>query len=138
VTREEDEMARAADTVGEVMTRDVAVALAGDPMEVVIRGMADRDIGAIVVVEGERPIGIVTERDVLRHILDAQDLRTRPVTDVMSAPAVTIGAGAEIVAAFELMNAEGIRRLPVVEGERLVGIVTDRDLLGWVGAVVRE
>lgn len=131
-------MARAADTVGEVMTRDVAVALAGDPMEVVIRGMADRDIGAIVVVEGERPIGIVTERDVLRHILDAQDLRTRPVTDVMSAPAVTIGAGAEIVAAFELMNAEGIRRLPVVEGERLVGIVTDRDLLGWVGAVVRE
>jgi acetoin utilization protein AcuB len=56
----------------------------------------------------------------------------------MSAPVVSAEPGQQIVGAFELMNAKHLRRLPVVEGGRLVGIVTERDLLRWVGAVAVE
>lgn len=131
-------MARAPDTVGEVMTRDVATVAPDDPMEAALRRMNERDIGSVVVVEGDRPVGIVTERDVVRHALDPGELRTRRVGDLMSAPLVTIPPAAEVVEAFELMTREGIRRLPVVEDGRLVGIVAERDLLRWVSQVARE
>jgi|DewCreStandDraft_1066081.scaffolds.fasta_scaffold02557_14 CBS domain-containing protein len=131
-------MARAPDTVGEVMIRDVATVGPDEPMEVALRRMNERDIGSVVVVEGDRPVGIVTERDVVRHALDPGELRTRRVGDLMSAPLVTIGPEAEVVEAFDLMTREGIRRLPVVQDGRLVGIVAERDLLRWVSQVARE
>lgn len=131
-------MARAPDIVGEVMTRDVATVAPDDPMEAALRRMNERDIGSVVVVEGDRPVGIVTERDVVRHALDPGELRTRRVGDLMSAPLVTIPRAAEVVEAFELMTREGIRRLPVVEDGRLVGIVAERDLLRWVSQVAGE
>jgi CBS domain-containing protein len=131
-------MARAPDTVGEVMIRDVATVGPGEPMEVALRRMNERDIGSVVVVEGDRPVGIVTERDVVRHALEPGELRARRVGDLMSAPLVTIGPEAEVVEAFDLMTREGIRRLPVVQDGRLVGIVAERDLLRGVSQVARE
>jgi CBS domain-containing protein len=131
-------MAKAPDTVGEVMTRDVATVGPDEPMEAALRRMNERDIGSVVVVEGDQPVGIVTERDVVRHALDPGELRARRVGDLMSAPLVTIPPAAEVVEAFELMTREGIRRLPVVEDGRLVGIVAERDLLRWVSQVARE
>jgi len=56
----------------------------------------------------------------------------------MSSPAITIEPQVQMVEAFDLMNARGIRRLAVVEGGRLVGIVTERDLVRWVSQVAAE
>jgi len=131
-------MTKAPDTVGEVMTRDVVTVGPGDPVEEAVRAMVDHDIGAIVVAEGGRPEGVFTERDLTRRILDEPDLLKRSMRDVMSLPAVSVAPGAQMVEAFDLMNERGVRRLVVVEGERMVGVVTERDLMRWVSAVARD
>jgi CBS domain-containing protein len=131
-------MTRAPDTVGEVMTKDVVVVSPDDPVEEAVRSMIDHDIGAVVVLEGKGPVGILTERDLMRRMLDQPDLLSARVGAVMSSPVVTTGPDVEMVDAFDLMNAGNVRRLPVVEREGLVGIVTERDLLRWVSAVAAE
>jgi CBS domain-containing protein len=100
--------------------------------------MIDHDIGAVVVVEGESAVGVFTERDMTRRVLDDPDLLDRDARDVMSAPVITVGPDDEVVFVFHKMAEEKIRRLPVVEGTRLVGILTERDLLRWVDTVASE
>lgn len=129
---------RAPDTVGEIMTKEVVAVAPGDPVRAAVREMVDHEIGAVVVAEGTRAVGVFTERDLARRILDDPGLLDRPVGEVMSAPVVSTEPDVEIVAAFDLMNAKQVRRLPVVEGARLVGVVTERDLLRWVTWVASE
>lgn len=131
-------MDRAPDKVGGVMTKNVVTVSPDRPVEAAVRAMIDHDIGSVVVVDGDRAVGVFTERDLTRRVLDDPGLLARPIAEVMSGPAVTTQPDAEVVNAFELMNERGIRRLPVVEGGRLVGIVTERDLLKWVGRVAKE
>ncbi len=131
-------MTKAPDRVRELMTVGVVTVEPGDTVATALRRMIDHDIGAVVVVEGERPVGVFTERDVTRRVLTDRDLLERPVGEVMSSPVVTTDPDAEIVFVFETMNERKIRRLPVVEGGRLVGILTERDLLRWVDAVANE
>ena len=131
-------MTRAPDTVGQIMTVDVVSVSPDEPVERAVRSMVDRDIGSVLVVEGDRPQGIFTERDLTRRILDDADLLERPIREVMSSPVHSTGEDAQIVDAFDLMNSKGVRRLAVVDAGRLVGIVTERDLLKWVSAVAAE
>jgi CBS domain-containing protein len=97
--------------------------------------MIDHDIGAVVVVDGASVVGVFTERDLTRRLLDDEDLLDREVGEVMSTPVTTVNPADEVVFIFGLMTEKGIRRLPVVDGGLLVGIVTERDLLRWVDAV---
>lgn len=131
-------MSRAPDNVGGVMTKDVVTVAPADTVATALRAMIGRDIGAIVVAEGGVPVGVFTERDLTRRVLDDPGLLERPVGEVMSSPVVTAEPDAEIVDVFELMNAKGIRRLLVVADGKLMGIVTERDLLRWVGQVAKE
>jgi CBS domain-containing protein len=100
-----------------------------------LRTMIDHDIGAVVVVDGASAVGVFTERDVTRRLLDDEDLLDREVGEVMSTPVTTVNPADEVVFIFRLMTEKRIRRLPVIDGGRLVGIVTERDLLRWVDAV---
>jgi CBS domain-containing protein len=131
-------MARAPNTIGEMMTKDVVTVGPDDIVRKAIQAMDARDIGAVVVVRGPVPVGVFTERDPTRRLLDEPTVLDRNVGDVMSSPPVVTSPEAEMVAAFDLMNANRIRRLPVVKADDLVGIVTERDLLQWVGQVARE
>jgi CBS domain-containing protein len=128
-------MEEIADFVKIVMSTPVVTVAGYATVAQAVRAMHDHDIGAVVVVDGPTPVGVFTERDLTRGILDDPDLLGRAVEGVMSSPVVTIGADAEVVRVFHLMNERAIRRLPVVEGDVLVGIVTERDLLRWVDAV---
>src|SRR5436309_2368512 len=103
-----------------------------------LRALVDHDIGAVVVTEANSAVGMFTERDLTRRLLDDPDLLNREVREVMSAPVTTVGPNDEVVFVFRLMADKRIRRLPVVEEGRLVGIVTERDLLRWVDAVAAE
>lgn len=96
--------------------------------------MRAKNIGAVVVTRGEEPVGILTERDVTRLLLsmDRDELLDAEVSRVMSSPLITCGPEKAILAAFITMHEKRIRRLPVVEAGRLVGIVTERDLLYWI------
>lgn len=103
-----------------------------------LRAMIDHDIGAIVVVEGETAVGIFTERDLSRRILDDPDLLSREVSEVMSTPVTTVGSDDHAALVAKVMSERKVRRVPVVEDDRLVGIVTERDLLHWVDAAAPE
>ncbi|HEX6400148.1 MAG TPA: CBS domain-containing protein [Actinomycetota bacterium] len=129
---------KAPDFVQQMMSSPVVHVAPDDRVADALRAMIDRDIGAVVVVEDGRPVGVFTERDVSRRILDDPKLLDRWVGDVMSAPVVSVAPTDEVVFIFGLMTEKKIRRLPVVEGDRLVGIVTERDLLRWVDAVASE
>ncbi len=132
-------MTRAPDAIGELMTRDVVTVPPDASVRDALRAMIDRDIGSVIVVDADgRAAGIFTERDVTRHVITDAAPLDEPVADLMSSPPITVAPGDQVVDVFELMNGKGIRRLPVVEDGRLVGIVTEGDLRRWVGQVARE
>jgi CBS domain-containing protein len=131
-------MVKAPDFVQQMMSSPVVRVTPDSSVADALRAMIDRDIGAVVVVDDGRPVGVFTERDVSRRILDDRELLIRRVGDVMSAPVVSVAPTDEVVFIFGLMTGKRIRRLPVVEGDRLVGIITERDLLRWVDAVASE
>ena len=106
-----------------------------------LRIMIKRDIGSLVVVKSGKPVGIITERDVTRGSLRparAKRVYDTPVARLMSRPLVTIPPTTPIWEAFETMVTKKIRRLPIVEHGRLVGLVTERDLFKWVIRVFYE
>ncbi len=131
-------MTRAPDTIGELMTKDVVTVAPDDRVRDALRKMIDHDFGSVVVAEDGRAVGIFTERDVTRHVLTDVALLDERIRDLMSGPPITVQPGDQIVDVFELMNGKGIRRLPVVDGDTLVGIVTEGDLRRWVGQVAKE
>jgi CBS domain-containing protein len=86
--------------------------------------MKQEDCGSIPVVQGGRLVGIVTDRDiVIRGVASGADPKTQRVSTVMSADPVTIGPDADLADAEKLMADRQIRRLPVVEKGKLVGII---------------
>lgn len=92
--------------------------------------MRDKGIGSLVVEEAGQPIGIVTERDLVTKVA-ASDLQPSRVSvrDIMSTPLVAVHPHEEVAEAARLMAQRKIRRLPIVEGGKLVGIVTENDIL---------
>ena len=103
-----------------------------EPAGEAIRRMLEGNVGSIVVVEENVPVGIFTERDVLRLAGDGADFDATPVGRVMTPRPLTIGAGDTIIDAAQLMAARKLRHLPVVEDGNLVGIVSMRDVFGYL------
>jgi CBS domain-containing protein len=92
--------------------------------------LASYEIGALVVTEGGRPVGIFSERDFARKgIIRGRHAHETLVRDVMSAPLVTVTPEQSMEDCMELMTARRIRHLPVMEGEELVGMVTIGDVV---------
>ncbi len=114
-------------TVGGIMTRDVAVVEAGQPIADAVKVMAERGIGSLVVVEDGEVTGILTETDLLRYVSSGGDDHMS-VADMMSSPAVSVEACTPLLDASEVMHSHGFRRLPIVDGGELVGIVTETDI----------
>ncbi len=131
-------MGKADDYVKGLMSSPVVHVAPHATVAQALRTMIDHNIGAVIVVEADAAVGVFTERDMTRRVLDDPDLLEREVRDVMSAPVITVGPDDEVVFVFHRMTEEKIRRLPVVEGTRLVGILTERDLLRWVDTVASE
>lgn len=105
------------------------------PVRKVLQTMIDRDIGSLIVLKHGNPVGIITERDVTRislSLIGGQNIYEDVVGRLMSSPIVTVPPDVPIRHAFELMVTRKIRRLPVVDQGRLVGIITERDLFKWV------
>jgi len=92
--------------------------------------LVNANIGAVVVVDDGRPVGIITEKDVLRRaILRGKDVDATRAKDVMSTPLRSIEADRPIKEALELMRKNNIRRLAVTKNDALIGLVTERRLL---------
>jgi len=127
--------AAAEDTVGAIMTREPVTIKSDAPVRKALQTMIKHDIGSLIVVKNGQAVGMVTERDVTRRSLrpaKTKGVYDRPVTRFMTRPVITLSPSAPVWEAFETMVTKKIRRLPIVEQGRLVGIVTERDLFKWV------
>ncbi len=121
-----------------IMTTKVVTVDISERVEEALRLMVKFDIGSVVVVDKQKPVGIITERDVTRAALRGDSLLRLPVRSLMSRPLQTTTPNMEIWRTFELMLKLGVRRLAVVENDRLVGIVTEKDLTRWVLRIFYE
>ena len=91
--------------------------------------MAKEDVGPIPIVEGDRLVGLVTDRDlVVRVLAEGRDPTSTTVGEIASRDLVTVSPDDDLNRALELMAENQVRRLPVVEGDKLVGIVAQRDV----------
>jgi CBS domain-containing protein len=113
--------------IRDVMTPNPRTVTPDDTIESAARIMRDEDTGAVPVVQNGRPVGMVTDRDiVIRAVADGGTNRT--VRDVVTDRLISVSPETSTREAAELMSAHQIRRLPVVEHDRLVGIVSLGDL----------
>lgn len=119
--------------VRDVMTKKVKVVRPDTLVKEVVATMNKFNIGSIVVVQSDRPVGIITERDILRRIVEPclapEALRAR---EVMSSPVITIRDMASIDEAANIMARKRIKKLLVTDNEKLVGILTFTDIVTQV------
>jgi CBS domain-containing protein len=102
------------------------------------RIMVQHGFGSVVVIDGKKPVGIITERDITKHVVKARTVLGKPVKNFMKKPLITASPDTGVQQAFELMLANKIRRLPILENDKLIGIVTEKDLMKWVLRVSYE
>ena len=115
--------------IRDVMSKDVVTAMPGDPVSAALRQMSDGGVSCLVVIDGGRVVGILSQRDVLRAIAGPlADLRRVTVAQTMSSPVQSVSPSLSILTAGRIMEARQIRRLPVLDGKQLVGIVTQTDI----------
>ena len=122
-------MVAEARSVSDVMSAPVLTTGADDSLAEVAGRMADAGVGSVIVVEGLRPVGILTERDLIRFTAAGPGAEASTVRDWMTSDPDTVGPDAGVAEAYERLADKGYRHFPVVEGDELVGVVSLRDLL---------
>ncbi|MBO9580838.1 MAG: CBS domain-containing protein [Sphingobium sp.] len=109
---------------------EVIQASIDDTVAQVVAMLAERRIGCVPVVEQGKVVGIFSERDLVYGIArTGASLLDKAVGEVMTKPAVTIGADTPILSALALMTKRRVRHLPIVDGDRMVGFVSIGDLV---------
>lgn len=115
---------------------EVATATPGETVLAALQRMAERGIGALVIVEGQSVVGLMSERDYARKvILKNRHSADTPIAEIMSTGVITVGPDATVAECMELCTHKRMRHLPVLDGQRLVGLVSIGDL---VKAVIEE
>jgi len=115
--------------VSSIMTREIVGVETDAPLTDAIRTMVEKNIGSVLATRKGAMVGIVTERDILRKLITADEYVTLKVGDVMSSPLVTIDGRAAIGEAADLMTGKRIRRLLVTQDGEIRGIITERDIM---------
>jgi len=94
--------------------------------------MDKHNVGSIVVTSKGKPVGIITERDVVRRIAKEDLNLSNAVGGLMSQPLISISPSTLITTALHIMVQENIRRLPIVKDDQLIGIIVERDIIRWL------
>jgi len=114
--------------VRDIMTPNPRTVSPDDSLESAARIMRDEDTGAVPVVRDGRPIGMLTDRDIVIRAVADGGATSRAVREIVTERLISVSPEASTREATELMSEHQIRRLPVVENDRLVGIVSLGDL----------
>ncbi|CEG13732.1 hypothetical protein MSIBF_A4590003 [groundwater metagenome] len=122
-------------SAGDIMGAGVVTTENSSNLLDVARNMADKKVGSIVVVNlYQEPIGLITEKDILRTISEyEQKFFDLTAQDIMSKPLITIPATADVERVEKEMKRHKIKHLPVISSGKLVGIVTTKNLVDYLG-----
>jgi CBS domain-containing protein len=98
-----------------------------------VKLMADKNVGALLVTEGEKLVGIISERDYTRKVvLKGRSSKDTAVRQILSGDVIHVTPTQTVEECMRLMTNHRIRHLPVLEGEQIVGIVSIGDLVNWI------
>ncbi|VUT26600.1 MAG: Inosine-5'-monophosphate dehydrogenase [Candidatus Methanolliviera sp. GoM_asphalt] len=116
--------------VREIMSTEVIGIDPDDTAEVAAKRMKHYDVGNLVVMRNKKAIGIVTEEDLVRKLVSKNLLPEKvKIGDIMTSPLITVSPKMSLTLAMKIMLKNNIRRLPIIEDKKLVGIITNKDLL---------
>ena len=122
--------------VSEIMTTNLTSATVASPIQEVLEMMVTADVGRVIVTNAGIPVGIFTEKDVLKRVVNEDiDPKKSPIKDVMTSPLVTMADTGLIGEALTEMYRRDIRNMPVMgTGGNLIGIVSMPDILQYAAA----
>ena len=104
-----------------------------------IRLMDEKNIGALPVVDNKTLVGVVSERDYTRKVIvKGRSSKDTPVSDIMTKELLTVNPGDTVAECMRIMTEKRVRHLPVLEGTRLVGILSIGDVVNWLLSALKE
>lgn len=126
--------------VEDIVQTDVATAERDTPIATVVATLAEKDVGSVVVVEGDDPVGILTDRKIVLALEDTPDVSERTASDLLGdGDLITATTDASVFEALQQMSEANVRRLPIVDDEgTLQGIVTLDDVLVLLGTELKS
>jgi CBS domain-containing protein len=101
------------------------------------RLIVDRPLGCVVIVEGKKPLGIITESDIVKNLVSKKINSKEKVTKIMSSPITSINIDTKLEKANKIIDTKHFRRYPVVEHENLVGLVTENSIVHTINDNIR-
>ena len=125
-------------TVADVMTKSVISVDASMTINETAKMMEDAKVGAVIVMEDNTPVGIVTDRDfAVKVAAHAYEIST-PIKQIMSSPLLSINSDESVRNAADLMHEREVRKLPVISDDKVVGIITATDIVNLLAVCVEE
>ncbi len=115
--------------VKQVMKNSILTIDSSVPAYEAAKMMEETNVGSLVVAENNVPVGIITDRDFAIKVTAHSYPRDTPIRRIMSSPIISVGPFDTLLVAAELMSSRKLRKLPVIQDERLVGIITATDLI---------
>jgi CBS domain-containing protein len=125
-------------TVKDIMTKSVISVDSGITVNEAAKMMEDAKVGAVIVMEKNTPVGIVTDRDFAVKIVAHAYQITTPVKQIMSSPLIATSPDETVLMAADLMYSRDIRKLPVIDNDKVVGIITATDLVNQLAICTEE
>ena len=125
-------------TVKDVMTKSVISVDSSVTVNEAAKMMEDAKVGSVIVMENNTPVGIVTDRDFAVKVAAHAYQISTPVKRIMSSPLIAIGPDETVWIVSDLMYARGVRKLPVIENDQVIGIVTATDLVNQLAISTEE
>lgn len=124
--------------ISEIMTQAAVSDSADDTLADACEKMRQSQTSSLLVMDGERLIGIVTERDVVKLVAHGGDPKATTLKEIMTTEIVTIGPMTSLKEAAEIMAGKWIRHLPIMDGSKVVGMISQRDLTGVLAKALHE
>jgi len=121
----------------DLMTKDPVTISQEASVKRAVEVMLRRNVGSLLVVEKDEIVGIITEKDIISKVVRyAKDPRKVKVKNIMTKKLITIHPTADIYEIAKVMSEKNVRRLPVCEGNKLLGLVTEKDILKFAPSVI--
>jgi CBS domain-containing protein len=124
--------------VSEIMTKAAVIDQPDDTLVEAARKMWHQQTGSLLVLDGEDLVGIITERDILKAVSSGISLDQTRISEAMTKDLVTVGPRTSLREAAKIMADRWIRHLPVLDGGKLVGVISQRDLAGVLAGALNE